>query len=93
VLAVDVKTGKQGIDCDGNPLLVLNAFAHDIRAVIGQWSTGDCETNELSLFCGKLRGLHSRDAIDNVHDLMVFPQPIAVAKRADPAFRTHASTG
>jgi len=57
VLAVDGKTAKQGIDKDGNPLHMLNAFVHDVQAVVGQWSTGDDKTNEPSLFRRKLRGL------------------------------------
>ena len=57
VVAVDGKTAKQGIDSDGNPLHMLNAFVHDVQAVVGQWSTGDDKTNEPSLFRRKLRGL------------------------------------
>jgi len=57
VVAVDGKTAKQGIDCDGNPLHMLNTFVHDVQAVIGQWSTGDDKTNEPSLFRRKLRSL------------------------------------
>ena len=57
VLAVDGKTAKQGIDSDGNPLHMLNAFVHDLQVVVGQWSTGDDKTNEPSLLRRKLRGL------------------------------------
>lgn len=57
VLAVDGKTTKQGLDQDGNPLHMLNAFVHDVQAVVGQWSTGDDKTNEPTLFRRKLRGL------------------------------------
>ena len=57
VVAVDGKTAKQGIDNDGNPLHMLNALVHDVRAVVGQWSTGDDKTNEPSIFRRKLRGL------------------------------------
>ena len=57
VLAVDGKTSRQGIDSDGNPLHMLNAFVHDVQAVVGQWSTGDDKTNEPSLLRRKLRGL------------------------------------
>ena len=35
----------------------LDWFAHDVQAVVGQWSTGDDKTNEPSLFRRKLRGL------------------------------------
>ena len=57
VVAVDGKTAKQGIDSDGNPLHMLNALVHDVRAVVGQWSTGNDKTNEPALFRRKLRGL------------------------------------
>ncbi|MFT5301341.1 MAG: hypothetical protein ACI814_002144 [Mariniblastus sp.] len=57
VLAVDGKASKQGHDSDGNPLHMLNAFIHDVQAVVGQWSTGDDKTNEPSSFRRKLRAL------------------------------------
>jgi len=57
VFAVDGKTTKQGIDSDGNPLHMVNAFVHDVQAVVGQWSTGDDKTNEPALFRRKLQGL------------------------------------
>jgi len=57
VFAVDGKTAKQGIDTDGNPLQMLNAFVHDVQAVIAQWSIGNDKTNEPGLFRRKLRGL------------------------------------
>lgn len=41
VVAVDGKTAKQGIDTDGKPLHMLNAFVHDLQVVVGQWSTGE----------------------------------------------------
>jgi len=46
VLAVDGKTAKQGLDDNGRPLHLLNAFVHDLQAVVGQWSTGAEKTNE-----------------------------------------------
>lgn len=49
VLAVDGKTAKQGIDDNGRPLHMLNAFIHDVQAVVGQWSTGAEKTNEPAL--------------------------------------------
>ena len=36
---------------------MLNAFVHEIRAVVGQGSTGDDKTNEPSLFRWRLRSL------------------------------------
>lgn len=49
VVAVDGKTAKQGIDSDGHPLHMLNAFVHDLQVVVGQWSTGAEKTNEPTL--------------------------------------------
>ena len=49
ILAVDGKTAKQGLDENGRPLHTLNAFAHDLQAVVGQWSTGAEKTNEPTL--------------------------------------------
>ena len=49
VLAVDGKTAKQGLGDDGRPLHMLNAFVHDLQAVVGQWSTGSEKTNEPTL--------------------------------------------
>ncbi len=49
VLAVDGQTAKQGLDENGRPLHMLNAFVHDLQAVVGQWSTGAEKTNEPTL--------------------------------------------
>ena len=49
ILAVDGKTAKQGLDENGRPLHMLNAFVHDLQAVVGQWSTGAEKTNEPTL--------------------------------------------
>jgi hypothetical protein len=48
-LAVDGKTAQQGLDDDGHPLHMLNAFVHDLQVVVGQWSTGAEKTNEPTL--------------------------------------------
>ncbi|QDS99289.1 hypothetical protein HG15A2_26110 [Adhaeretor mobilis] len=57
MLAVDGKTAKQGIDDNGRPLHMLNAFVHDVQAVVGQWSTGAEKTNEPTLLCRHLVAL------------------------------------
>lgn len=46
VLAVDGKTAKQGLDENGRPLHMLNAFVHDLQIVVAQWSVGAEKTNE-----------------------------------------------
>jgi hypothetical protein len=44
--AVDGKTSKQGYDADGDPLHVLNVFAHDARICLAQWAVGDGKETE-----------------------------------------------
>jgi hypothetical protein len=57
VVAVDGKTAKQGLDENGRPLHMLNAFVHDVQAVVGQWSTGAEKTNEPTLLRRHLQEL------------------------------------
>jgi hypothetical protein len=57
VVAVDGKTAKQGLDDNGRPLHMLNAFVHDLQAVVGQWSTGAEKTNEPTLLRHHLQAL------------------------------------
>ncbi len=57
VVAVDGKTAKQGLDDNGRPLHMLNAFVHDLQAVVGQWSTGAEKTNEPTLLRQHLQEL------------------------------------
>ena len=44
--AVDGKTSKQGHDADGDPIHVLNVFAHDARLCLAQWAVGDGKETE-----------------------------------------------
>ena len=37
VVAVDGKTSKQGFDPQGDPVQMLNVFAQDLKACLGQW--------------------------------------------------------
>jgi DDE_Tnp_1-associated len=37
VVAVDGKTSKQGFDPQGDPIQMLNVFAQDLKACLGQW--------------------------------------------------------
>jgi hypothetical protein len=57
VVAVDGKTAKQGLDENGRPLHMLNAFVHDMQVVVGQWSTGAEKTNEPTLLRHHLQEL------------------------------------
>ena len=36
-VAVDGKTSKQGLDAEGDPIQMLNVFAHDLKVCLGQW--------------------------------------------------------
>jgi hypothetical protein len=36
-VSVDGKTSKQGLDADGDPIQMLNVFAQDLKACLGQW--------------------------------------------------------
>ena len=43
---MDGKTGKQGHDADGDPIHVLNVFAHEARIRLAQWAVGDGKATE-----------------------------------------------
>ena len=36
-VSVDGKTSKQGLDAEGDPIQMLNVFAQDLKACLGQW--------------------------------------------------------
>jgi hypothetical protein len=44
--AVDGKTSKQGHDADGDPIHILNVFAHDLKVCLAQWPVGDGRDTE-----------------------------------------------
>jgi hypothetical protein len=46
VAAVDGKTSKQMKDNDGNPLHMLNVFAHDIKVTLMEYDVKGDKTNE-----------------------------------------------
>lgn len=46
VVAVDGKTCAQGLDADGSPVQMLNAFLQDVKVTLDQWSIGADKTNE-----------------------------------------------
>jgi DDE_Tnp_1-associated len=46
VAAVDGKTSKQGYDPDGDPIHMLNVFAHDMRVCLASWPVGDGKETE-----------------------------------------------
>jgi hypothetical protein len=44
--ATDGKTSKQGYDADGDPIHMLNIFAHDMRVCLASWPVGDGKETE-----------------------------------------------
>ena len=44
--AVDGKTSKQALDADGDPIHVLNVFAHTIKVCLADWPVGDGKSTE-----------------------------------------------
>lgn len=44
--AVDGKTSKQAHDAEGDPIHVLNVFAHDVKVCLAQWVVGDGKETE-----------------------------------------------
>ena len=44
--AVDGKTSKQAIDADGDPIHVLNVFAHEAKVCLADWPVGDGKDTE-----------------------------------------------
>jgi predicted transposase YbfD/YdcC len=45
-VAVDGKTSKQGFDPEGDPVQMLNVFAQDVKACLGQWPLGSDKSTE-----------------------------------------------
>jgi len=45
-VAVDGKTSKQGLDPEGDPIQMLNVFAQDVKACLGQWPLGPDKRTE-----------------------------------------------
>ena len=44
--AVDGKKAKQSLDANGDPILLLNVFAHNVKVTLNQWSVNGDKTNE-----------------------------------------------
>ena len=55
--AVDGKTSKQGHDADGDPIHVLNVFAHEARLCLAQWAVGDGKETEPEVLKAHLKEL------------------------------------
>jgi len=52
--AVDGKTSKQADDTDGNPIHVLNVFAHGANVCLADWPVGDGKNTEPDVLKGHL---------------------------------------
>ena len=46
VASVDGKTAKQSLDENGNPIHLINVFAHNVKVTLNQWTTNGDKTNE-----------------------------------------------
>ena len=46
VAAVDGKSARHSFDENGDPLLMLNVFVHDLKVTLNQWSVRGDKTNE-----------------------------------------------
>jgi hypothetical protein len=55
--AVDGKTSKRAHDGKGDPIHVLNVFAHDVKACLAQWPVGDGKDTEPEVLKAHLDGL------------------------------------
>jgi hypothetical protein len=54
---VDGKTSKQGYDADGDPVHLLNVFAHDLGACLASWPVGDGKETEPDVLKARLAEL------------------------------------
>jgi hypothetical protein len=52
--AVDGKTDKRGLDKDGDPIHVLNVFAHDLKVSLACWPVGDGKQTEAETLKARL---------------------------------------
>jgi hypothetical protein len=98
VLAIDGKTAKQGLDDNGRPLHMLNAFVHDLQIVVGQWSAGAEKTNEPTLLRRHLQELLSAYPMLQLitGDAMFAQRPLAdliCKKNRDYLFQIEANQG
>jgi len=58
--AVDGKTSKQAHDADGDPIHVLNVFAHDVKVCLAQWRVGEGKATEPEVLKAHLDELFDR---------------------------------
>jgi hypothetical protein len=58
--AADGKTCKQGHDASGDPVHVLNVFAHDLKVSLGEWAVGAGKETEPEVLKAHLAELFTR---------------------------------
>lgn len=57
VAAVDGKTSKQGFDPQGDPIQMLNVFAQEVKACLGQWPLSGDKSTEPEVLKARLSEL------------------------------------
>lgn len=60
VAAMDGKTSKQGHDANGDPIHILNVFAHDLKICLGQWPVTEGKATEPEVLKAHLDELFAR---------------------------------
>lgn len=60
VAAVDGKTSKQGFDAQGDPIQMLNVFAQDLKACLGQWPLSGDKSTEPEVLKARLSELFEK---------------------------------
>ena len=60
VAAVDGKTSKQGFDSEGDPIQMLNVFAQDLKACLGQWPLSGDKSTEPEVLKAHLQELFEK---------------------------------
>jgi hypothetical protein len=77
--AVDGKTSKQGYNPDGDPVHLLNVFAHDLGACLASWPVGDGKETEPEVLKARLAELFAAYPSLRVltGDALFCPRPLA----------------
>jgi len=60
VVEVDGKTSKQGFDAQGDPIQMLNVFAQDLKACLGQWPLSGDKSTEPEVLKARLSELFEK---------------------------------
>jgi len=98
VVAIDGKTAKQALDDDGRPLHMLNAFVHELKVTVGQWSVGAEKSNEPTVLRRRLEELIANFPVLKLltGDAMFAQRPLAellTGRGVDYLFQIEANQG